>query len=219
MSNSKVSEKVRHLLEVIFTLLLFGTQSILNAGVFISIMSIPLLPYLFYFASGNYPLSAIEFNVYVMLFAKAFWIGRVVALIGVAVLLLSAAQLLWSRHKGVGLIKSGAYSVVRHPQFLGIIIITIGLTVMVLTNSTSNLFQIVGLWLMQVLGYILIARYEERRLSKKFGIEFRQYKQEVPFLFPIKCPSAVPETAYTIFIAIMLSVVLTIFPYNLILIL
>ncbi len=216
MGNLKTGERVRHLLEAIFTALLFGTQTILNAGIFISIMSIPLLPYLFYFLSGQHPLTALEFNIYVMLFAKAFWVGRVIALIGVAVLSLAAAQLLWNRHKGVVLIKTGMYSVVRHPQFSGIIIITVGLTVMVLTNSTDSLFQIVRLWLIQILGYIAIARYEEWCLSKKIGEEYRQYKRKVPFLFPVKCPSRIPETLFTIFIAVLLSVVLTFFPYGLI---
>ncbi|MBE0519574.1 DUF1295 domain-containing protein [Candidatus Bathyarchaeota archaeon] len=219
MGNLKTGERVRHLLEAIFTALLFGTQTILNAGIFISIMSIPLLPYLFYYLSGQVPLEALEFNIHVMLFAKAFWVGRAIALIGVAVLSLAATQLLWNRHKGVVLIKTGMYSVVRHPQFFGIITITIGLTVMVLTNSNSNSFQILGLWLIQILGYIAIARYEEWCLSKKIGEEYRQYKRKVPFLFPVKCPSRIPETLFTIFIAVLLSVVLTFFPYGLILIL
>jgi len=216
MGNLKTGERVRHLLEAIFTALLFGTQTILNAGISISIMSIPLLPYLFYFLSGQHPLTALEFNIYVMLFAKAFWVGRAIALIGVAVLSLAATQLLWNRHKGVVLIKTGMYSVVRHPQFSGIIIITVGLTVMVLTNSTDSLFQIVRLWLIQILGYIAIARYEEWCLSRKIGEEYRQYKRKVPFLFMVKCPSRIPETLFTIFIAVLLSVVLTFFPYGLI---
>jgi protein-S-isoprenylcysteine O-methyltransferase Ste14 len=214
--NSKTGERIRHLLEAMFTVLLFGMQSILNAGIFISIMSIPLLPYLFYFLSGQHPLKALEFNIQVMLFAKEFWVGRAIALIGVMVLLLAAAQLLWNRYKGVGLIKTGMYSVVRHPQFFGIITITIGLTVMVLTNSNSNSFQILGLWLIQILGYIAIARYEEWHLSKNFGEEYRKYKRKVPFLFMVKCPSRIPETLFTIFIAVLLSVVLTFFPYGLI---
>jgi protein-S-isoprenylcysteine O-methyltransferase Ste14 len=216
MENSKAGERVRHLLEAIFTAFLFGTQTILNAGIFISIMAIPLLPYLFYLLSGQHPLTALEFNIYVMLFAKEFWVGRAIALIGVVVLLFAATQLLWNRHKGVVLIKTGMYSVVRHPQFSGIIIITIGLTVMVLTNSTDNLFQIVDLWLIQILGYIAIARYEEWCLSKKIGEDYRQYKRKVPFLFTVKCPSRIPETLFTIFIAVILSLILTFFPYGLI---
>ncbi len=216
MGNLKTGERVRHLLEAIFTALLFGTQTILNAGIFISIMSIPLLPYLFYFLSGQHPLTALEFNIQVMLFAKEFWVGRIIALIGVAVLLIAGTQLLWKRAREVGLIKTGAYSAVRHPQFTGIIIVTIGLTVMVLTNGGVRQQEIAGLWLIQILGYIAIARYEETRLLKQFGDDFRQYKRDVPFLFPIKCPHCIPETLFTILIALLISIILVFFPYDLI---
>jgi tetratricopeptide (TPR) repeat protein len=162
MGNSKLAERVRHLLEVVFTTLLFGAQTILNAGISIGIMAIPLLPYLFYLLTGmgNYP-EAVATEIWAMFYLDTFIVGRIIALIGVVVLLLAAAQLFWSRHKGVALIKTGAYSMVRHPQFSGIIIVTFGLTVMVLTNSTASLFQTAGLWLVQILGYIALARYDE----------------------------------------------------------
>lgn len=95
----KVGEKVRHLLEALFAALLFGTQTILNAGIFISIMTIPLLPYLYYFLTGQRPLSEVEFELYVMFVSKTFLVGRIIALIGVVVLFIAAAQLLWSPTK------------------------------------------------------------------------------------------------------------------------
>jgi protein-S-isoprenylcysteine O-methyltransferase Ste14 len=201
------------LLEALITVLLLGTQTILNAGLAISVMSIPLLPYLIYLLKGQ---ANPEREIQVLFFSRAFIVGRVIALIGFVVLLLAAAQLLWSRHKGVELITTGAYSVVRHPQFTGIIVVTVGLTVMVLTNSTADLFQTAGLWLIQILGYIALARYEEWRLTKRFGDGYRQYKQEVPFLFPVKSPSRISETLFTILIAALVCCFLLFFPYDLI---
>lgn len=213
----KVGERVRHLLEALFTALLFGTQTILNAGLFISIMTIPLLPYMYYILIGQQPLSAVEFELYVMFVSKTFLVGRIIALIGMVVLFIAAAQLLWSRHKDVGLIKTGAYVVVRHPQFTGIIIATIGLTVMVMTNmGYGSPIQLAGLWLIQVLGYVAIAKYEDWRLSKKFGETYQQYKKKVPFLFPIKSNQYIPEILLTILITLLITVVLMLFPYNLI---
>ncbi len=213
MRNSTFKEKVRHLLEAMLTAVLFGTQTILDAGWAISVMSIPLLPYLVYFLKGQVYLQR---EIQVLFFAKEFIVGRMIALIGFIVLLLAVAQLLWNRHKGVELVKTGMYSVVRHPQFSGIITITIGLTVMVLTNSTSRLFQISGLWLIQTLGYVGIAWYEETHLLKQFGESFRQYKRDVPFIFPTKCPSGIPETLFTILIAVLTCCILLFFPYDLI---
>jgi len=213
MANSKLKERARHLFEAVFAAFLFGTQTILNAGWAISVMAIPLLPYVIGFLGGK---ANPEREIDVLFFSKEFIVGRAIALVGFMVLLVAVAQLLWGFHKGIGLIKTGAYSVVRHPQFLGIIIVTIGLTVMVLTNQMHNQIQIVGLWVLQIFGYTALARYEEWCLSKKFGDEYLQYKQKVPFLFPIKCPSKIPETLLTILIAILISLILVLFPYNLI---
>ena len=213
MVDSRLKEKVRHLLEAMLTALLFCTQTILDAGWAISVMSIPLLPYVIGFLSGQ---ANPEREIQVLFFSKSVMVGRVIALIGVIILLLAAMQWLWNHAKGGGLIKKGAYSVVRHPQFMGIIIITIGLTVMVLTYPTGSPLQLAGLWLIQILGYIAIARYEEWRLLKRFGENYRQYKRNVPFLFPVKCPYRIPETLFTILIAILIYAFLLFFPYNLI---
>jgi protein-S-isoprenylcysteine O-methyltransferase Ste14 len=212
MRNSMLKEKIRHLLEAVLTAVLFSTQTILNAGWAISVMSIPLLPYLIYFLKGQ---ANPEREIQVLFFSKTFMVGRVIALIGFGVLLLAAMQFLWNRAKGIGLIKTGAYSVVRHPQFTGVIIVTIGLNVMVLTLG-GNQLQIIELWMIQILGYIAIAWYEETHLLKRFGESFRQYQRDAPFIFPIKCPSRIPETLFTILISALICCLLLFFPYNLI---
>jgi protein-S-isoprenylcysteine O-methyltransferase Ste14 len=214
VANSTLSDKVQRFIELLFAFLLFGTQTILNAGVFISIMSIPLLPYLFYALSGQYSIGAIETEVWAMLFLDTFLVGRIIALVGVAVLLVAAAQLIWSRRKHAPFTTTGAYSVVRHPQFTGIIVVTFGLSVMVLTNSTGRLFQVAGLWLLQILGYIMLAKFEEWRLTKKLGDSYYNYKRKVSFLFPMKRPQRLPELLFTIFIAILLFTVLLVLPYE-----
>jgi hypothetical protein len=43
-----------------------------------------------------------------------------------------------------------------------------------------------------------------------------QYKKKAPFLFPIQCPSLIPETVFTMLIALLIGAVLMFFPYNLI---
>ena len=207
------NEKLRHFIEALLTTVLFGTQTILNAGWAISVMSMPLLPYLIRFLKGQ---ADPEWEIQILFFSKTFIVGRIIALIGFIVLLLAAMQFLWNRVRGVGLIRTGAYSVVRHPQFTGIIIVTIGLTVMVLTLGMVDKLEIIGLWMIQILGYISIARYEEVHILKRFGESFRQYQRDVPFIFPIKCPSRIPETLFTILIAALICCFLLFFPYNLI---
>jgi len=210
-------QRIRQFLEVLFTALLLGTQTILNAGVAISIMTIPLLPYLFYLPTylETNP-NVVMFEIWVMLISSTFIVGRIVAFIGVTVLLIAAIQWLWNNHKKVGLFKTGLYGKVRHPQFTGIIITTMGLTVMSSTLGSFGSRQLVGLWLLQVLGYIAIAYFEERSLAKKFSEEYKAYKQKTPFLFPIKSPKKMPELLFTIVIIIIFCIILWLLPYDLI---
>jgi protein-S-isoprenylcysteine O-methyltransferase Ste14 len=213
-----VSQRIRHLLEALSAVLLFGMQTIYNMGIFFGIMTIPLLPYVWRVLTDSNYANAMQFNFEFMLFAfDKVWVGRIIVFAGVAVLLVAGAQFLWSRIKGRGLIQSGLYSRIRHPQFTGIILITVGLTVMIATQGEyypRSKFQDVGVWLLQVLGYIALAKYEDWSLLKKFGDSYRQYQEKVPFLFPIKNPKRIPETVFTILIALLIWVILLIFPFN-----
>ena len=211
MRNSTLKEKVRLLLEAMFTALLFTTQSIVYGGWAISVMSIPLLPYLVTYMTGH---PNLDRDINLLFFAKEYMVGRMIALIGFTVLLLAGIQFLRDRARGLSLIQTGLYSVVRHPQHTGIIIVTIGLTVMVLSLSSDPL--VIFLWLMQILGYIILARYEESHLEKRHGENFRQYKRDAPFMFPVKCPSKIPETLFTILLAVIISFVFLVFPFDLI---
>jgi protein-S-isoprenylcysteine O-methyltransferase Ste14 len=206
-----VRKRVRILLETILTALLFTMQSIVYGGWAISVMSIPLLPYLIMLATGHLNL---ERDINLLFLAKGFIVGRVIALIGFTLFLVAGVQFIRARVRGTKAIKTGLYAVVRHPQYLGIIITTIGLTVMVLTLGGNP--QVILSWLIQVLGYVILARYEDSQLERQYGEDFRQYKRDVPFMFPVRCPSKIPETLFTMLIAFIVSFVFLIFPFDLI---
>ena len=213
---SSLREKVRLVLESLVTALLFGLQSIVYGDWAISVMAIPLLPYLVWLANdfmhGVSP--NLEWDIYLLFFDREFMVGRIIAIVGVVIFLMAAFQFLRERAKGKRLIKTGLYSLVRHPQYFGIILITIGLNVMVLTIG-SNQLELIFLWLVQVAGYMILAKYEEKHLEKEFGEQFRRYKATVPFMFPIKCPSKIPETMFTLLIAVIIAFIFLTFPFNL----
>ena len=211
--NFEVKGTVRRFFELLATALLFGNQSFLLVCGLIGILTIPLLSYLYTLVQGDF--STIIPQIWAMFFLNTYTVGRIIMLIGLVVLFVAAGQWLWSHHKKRSLFKTGIYAKVRHPQFTGIIIITWGLTVMVLTNGGVSLWLMVGLWFLQVLGYITIARYEEWRLTKKYS-KYKEYKQTVPFLFPIKHPKKIPETLFTILIVTVICTILLSLPYPLI---
>jgi len=137
---SNLSLKIRNLFEALMTIILFSMQTIFNMGVMMGIMSIPLLPYVWFVLTDKNYANAFWFNMEFLFFAKDYWVGRVIAFIGVFVLLFALAQFIWSRHKGINIVQSGLYSKIRHPQFTGIIIMILGLTWMVAkVDPTRNI--------------------------------------------------------------------------------
>jgi len=77
-------------------------------------------------------------------------------------------------------IRNGVFSIVRHPVYLGEILLYMGL----LFFSMSVASMVV--WMLAVIFLNYISRYEEKILLDHFGDEYRTYMKEVPMWFP-KC--------------------------------
>lgn len=182
------------------------------------IMAIPLLPYIWRMISSadtNFAAGFVHY-LYVMLFGVEFLVGRLILFAGIAILFIALFQLLLSRRRGNELVKSGLYSRMRHPQFTGIILITFGISILVATMGRYfiiNRFKIMSYWLLSTFGYIAIAKFEEWRLTKKFGDKFCQYKEDVPFLFPIPPSKKIPEMLLTVLTVTLFWFVLLYFPF------
>ena len=75
---------------------------------------------------------------------------------------------------------TGVFSIVRHPIYLGSILTYLGFIFFTLSLA-SFLF-----WILIIIFYFYISRYEERLLLKHFGDQYREYQSRVPMLFPFK---------------------------------
>lgn len=104
-------------------------------------------------------------------------LGACLLLIGLGVFTVALIQLL----RGKGLVTSGLYSVVRHPQYLGIILVTLGITLFEVDVKLMSLIA----WIMLVFAYVWLARREETDLQEKYGEEFLAYNRRVPFILPL----------------------------------
>lgn len=131
----------------------------------------------------NLPRALAEFLIPFAIPEKAFII------IGLVILAYSTAYLITKRKEG--LVTSGPYRLIRHPQYFGMIILTLGLTswsVWILNNTFGIGFltpsQTIGVWFIELLAYILLASVEEQYLSKNYGESFENYKSQVPFFIP-----------------------------------
>lgn len=124
-----------------------------------------------------------EFFTPFLVIEKAFLV------IGLIILVYSIAYL--KLKKNEGLVTSGPYRLVRHPQYFGIVLSTIGLTswsVWILTHTFGIGFlsssQTIGVWFIQLFAYIILASVEEVYLAKNHAEAFKNYSNQVPFLVP-----------------------------------
>jgi hypothetical protein len=65
-------------------------------------------------------------------------------------------------------------------------------------------------WLILVFGYVLLALFEESRLTKEHE-QYRQYRKEVPFIFPVPHKSRIQETVLSATIILLMQFILTIY--------
>ncbi|MFD5277644.1 methyltransferase family protein [Pseudarthrobacter sp. NPDC058362] len=94
------------------------------------------------------------------------------------ILLYRSWQILFAAQRGHRLAATGPYGRVRHPQYLGFLIIMAGFLLQWPTLVTLLMFPIL------VLVYFRLARNEERHLEAEFGAEYAAYQHRVPGFVP-----------------------------------
>jgi protein-S-isoprenylcysteine O-methyltransferase Ste14 len=100
-------------------------------------------------------------------------------LIGVGFLLLASSwDILYKAQRSHTVATTGPYARVRHPQYIGFVIIMFGFLLQWPTLVTLIMFPIL------VTMYALLARHEEQDSIAQFGEEYRQYMRQVPAFFP-----------------------------------
>lgn len=100
-------------------------------------------------------------------------------LIGGGFILLSAAwRVLYQAQKGGTLATEGPYARIRHPQYVGFVLIMLGFLVQWPTILTLAMFPIL------LLMYWRLSLREEREALAGFGERYRQYAARVPRFFP-----------------------------------
>jgi protein-S-isoprenylcysteine O-methyltransferase Ste14 len=98
----------------------------------------------------------------------------------VALYLASASHriLLGQSHDEPKLIRAGVFGIVRHPMYLGEILLYLGVLLFSLSLAAA------GVWILVIAFLHVIARYEERQLLAHFGNEYRDYMSEVRMWWP-----------------------------------
>jgi len=77
-----------------------------------------------------------------------------------------------------GLVTGGIYRWLRHPQYLGLILIVVAFTLMWPTLPTLVMAPLL------IFAYLGLARREDRELTARFGDAFRGYAVRTPAFLP-----------------------------------
>lgn len=78
------------------------------------------------------------------------------------------------------LVTWGIYSQIRHPQYTGLFLVTIGFLIQWPTIITFFM------WPILMFTYYRLTKREDRDLESKFGKQFLEYKERVPAFIPRK---------------------------------
>ena len=101
------------------------------------------------------------------------------ALIGGGFVLISVAwRVLYAAQQRRALATTGSYSYVRHPQYVGFILVMLGFLVQWPTLLTLAMFPVLTFM------YVKLARSEEREANAEFGDAYTTYAARVPAFIP-----------------------------------
>ncbi|MCL5074665.1 MAG: DUF1295 domain-containing protein [Chloroflexi bacterium] len=92
----------------------------------------------------------------------------------------------WKKiHRARGeLVTEGIYSLVRHPQYLGLLLIIVGMLIQWPTIITILMAPVL------MLTYYWLARKEEKELEERFGDRYKIYKEKTPAFLPVLATNA-----------------------------
>ena len=110
------------------------------------------------------------------------YIGIVVMLVGFSLVILGWKQIhkeYWSLEEGQGrLVKIGIYNYIRHPQYIGFFLITLGMMLEWFT------LPLIILYVLLLFLYYRLAKKEENDMEKEFGKEYTEYKKRTKMFIP-----------------------------------
>ncbi len=105
-------------------------------------------------------------------------LGSVLFVLGIAVFLVCALQVYANKFFRKGTALRGLYSVIRHPQYVGLGIAGIGLSVL------WPRFLVPVLWLVMILLYYFLSKDEERRMLKQYPEAYKAYMGKTGMFLP-----------------------------------
>lgn len=109
---------------------------------------------------------------------SAMHILSYILIAGGFILIASAWRVLHAAQQSGTLASTGAYDYVRHPQYVGFVLVLLGFLVQWPTLLTLAMFPVL------VVMYVRLAKQEEREVRTAFGETYDRYAARVPAFVP-----------------------------------
>jgi hypothetical protein len=104
--------------------------------------------------------------------------GSVFFVVGIIIFLFCAAQVYLGKLLKRGVATNGLYALIRHPQYLGLGLVALGLAIMWPRFLTLTLFAVM------LFLYYLLAKDEEHRMISRFGESYITYMDRTGMFLP-----------------------------------
>ena len=115
---------------------------------------------------------------------SGMYIGYALNLIGALLVIqgwTSIYKNYWTKGEGQGkLVTNGIYTYIRHPQYAGFMLITLGLLVHWAT------IPLLIMWPILMFMYYRLAKKEEKDMEKEFGNQYLEYKSKTSMFLPFR---------------------------------
>jgi protein-S-isoprenylcysteine O-methyltransferase Ste14 len=174
----------------------FGVFSAFVIALFTEMYGFPLTIYILTAVLGSRypalnPFSHASGHLWITFLGGGAWMSVVIHLVSNGLMLggLLLMGVGWRQiHRGQGgLVTDGVYGWVRHPQYAGLFLITVGMLVQWPTIIT------VATWPILLAVYYRLARREEREAEARFGEAYQAYRARVPMFVPRLRPGPEPR--------------------------
>ncbi|MFC1486346.1 methyltransferase family protein [Thermoproteota archaeon] len=153
-------------------------------ALYIEMYGFPLTMYFFTWAFGSNSVATLWYLLSAFTGEKLFYsifmgvivpISNIVILTGMLLVIFGWKNIFRTKNQ---LVTTGIYNYVRHPQYLGFLLITLGMNVLWVTFSTLILWPILAFL------YYRLAKEEDKQMEEKFGEEFLKYRNKIPMFIP-----------------------------------
>jgi protein-S-isoprenylcysteine O-methyltransferase Ste14 len=156
-------------------------------ALYIEMYGVPLTAYIFSWVfgyNGVFKIYTLEFLIglvvgpgefYNIFKALIFPLAAAIIIFGILLIIFGWREIFNGKGKFV---TTGLYSRMRHPQYLGFLIMTFGMNLEWATLITTVL------WPLLAVLYYTLGKQEDKENEEQFGEEYLKYERSVPSFFP-----------------------------------